>query len=246
MKRSPEKKELACAPLANLENYRRPLAEGEAAAKSLQTPPADCPLCPRLVTFRAANRERYPSYHNAPVPSFGPLEARLLILGLAPGLHGANQTARPFTGDYAGDLLYPTLLEEGWAEGSYGRSPEDGLRLLDCRIANAVRCVPPENKPVGNEVRTCREAFLRPTFQGLPNLTAIVTLGRIAHDSTVRALGLPASALPFSHGAEQEAGPIRVFSSYHCSRYNTNTGVLTEEMFRDVFARVREYLGRSE
>lgn len=242
MKRSPEKKELACAPLANLENYRRPLAEGEAAAKSLQTPPADCPLCPRLVTFRAANRERYPSYHNAPVPSFGPLEARLLILGLAPGLHGANQTARPFTGDYAGDLLYPTLLEEGWAEGSYGRSPEDGLRLLDCRIANSVRCVPPENKPTAGEIATCRP-FLQREMTAMPNLRAVLALGRIAHDQLLSALGLKRASYPFAHGALHELPDgLLLADSYHCSRYNVNTGRLTPEMFRSVVRHLREML----
>lgn len=212
-------------------------------------PPRDCALCPRLSAFVAEWRANEPDWHNAPVPTFlpaGGAEAvRLLIVGLAPGLRGANRTGRPFTGDYAGTLLYETLIDFGFARGRFEARPDDSLELIDAAVTNAVRCVPPENKPVGSEVKTCREAFLRPTLRHLPNLAAIVTLGRIAHESTVRALGLPASALPFSHGAEQAAGPIRIFSSYHCSRYNTNTGVLTEKMFRDVFARVKGYLGEA-
>jgi len=205
-------------------------------------PPPDCPLCPRLASFRADNRKRFPDFHNDPVPSFGPLDAQLLVLGLAPGLRGANQTGRPFTGDYAGDLLYPTLLEEGWAEGRYDRRSDDGLRLRDCRIANAVRCVPPQNKPVAAEVNTCRR-FLVGRIAALPNLEAIVTLGQLAHHSTIRALEGRVHEHPFGHQATSQLGPYRITASYHCSRYNTNTGVLTAEMFEAVFREVRAALG---
>jgi uracil-DNA glycosylase family 4 len=193
------------------------------------------------VTFREAWRSREPDWFNAPVPSFGAREARLLIVGLAPGLQGANRTGRPFTGDYAGDLLYQTLLDHGFATGTYAARPDDGLMLLDARITNAVRCVPPENKPTGEEIAHCR-SFLRDTIAEMPNLTAIVALGRIAHDTTAVALGRRVSALKFGHGATHEVGKLTLFDSYHCSRYNTNTGVLTPQMFRAVFAAVRAYL----
>ncbi|MFC5067947.1 uracil-DNA glycosylase [Flaviflagellibacter deserti] len=204
-------------------------------------PPHDCPLCPRLVAFRETWRERAPTWHNAPVRSFGPENAELLIIGLAPGLQGANRTGRPFTGDWAGDLLYATLLEFGFATGVYDERPDDGLELVGARIVNAVRCVPPQNKPVGAEINTCRQ-FLTGEFEGLPNVKAVVLLGRIAHESTLRALGAPMNAAKFGHGAEHDIGRIRLFDSYHCSRYNTNTGRLTTDMFRAVFARVQEYL----
>jgi len=203
--------------------------------------PRDCPLCPRLVTFRAANAAGEPSWFNGAVPSFGDSRARLIVLGLAPGLRGANRTGRPFTGDYAGDLLYETLLDFGFARGHYAASPDDTLELADCLITNAVRCVPPENKPVGAEIATCR-TFLVPTIARFPNLRAVLALGSIAHQSTVRALGGRVAAYPFKHGGQLMAGGITLFSSYHCSRLNTNTGVLTPQMFRDVFARVREHL----
>jgi uracil-DNA glycosylase family 4 len=201
----------------------------------------DCPLCPRLVAFRSGWRAREPGWHNAPVPSFGPVEARLLIVGLAPGLQGANRTGRPFTGDFAGDLLYATLRDYGFTKGDYAARPDDGLTLVDARITNAVRCVPPENKPLGEEIANCR-GFLKATIAEMPNLAAILPLGRIAHDSTVAALGRRRSALPFGHGATHPVDGITLFDSYHCSRYNTNTGVLTAEMFRKVFAAVRRYL----
>ncbi|HYW62544.1 MAG TPA: uracil-DNA glycosylase [Bradyrhizobium sp.] len=201
-------------------------------------PSPDCPLCPRLVAFRQAARAREPGWFNSPVPSFGDADARLLIVGLAPGLQGANRTGRPFTGDFAGDLLYGTLLDYGFAEGAYRARPDDGLRLVDCRISNAVRCVPPQNKPLPIEIHTCRR-FLIATMQAMPRLRAVVALGRIAHDSMLKALGLRAGLAPFAHGAVHEAGKLRLYDSYHCSRYNTNTGVLTTEMFRSVFARVR-------
>jgi uracil-DNA glycosylase family 4 len=204
-------------------------------------PDQNCPLCPRLAAFRAETRARQPSWHNAPVSSFGDRNARVLIVGLAPGMQGANRTGRPFTGDYAGDLLYATLLEYGFARGKYEARPDDGLTLVDCRISNAVRCVPPQNKPLPAEINTCRP-FLAATMATMPKVTAIVMLGRIAHDTTLKALGLKAAAAPFAHGAVHKAGNIRLYDSYHCSRYNTNTGVLSPKMFRDVFARVRKDL----
>jgi uracil-DNA glycosylase family 4 len=204
-------------------------------------PPRDCGLCPRLKAFRDDWRQRQPGWFNAPVPAFGPITARLLIVGLAPGLQGANRTGRPFTGDYAGDLLYETLLHFGFARGTYEARPDDGLELVDARIANAVSCVPPENKPTGGEIATCRR-FLTATIAEMPNLRAVVALGRIAHESTVTTLGAKRAAAPFGHGRQAVIGSVTLFSSYHCSRYNTNTGVLTTEMFRAVFAAVRAYL----
>ena len=205
-------------------------------------PGHDCPLCPRLAAFRQEWREREPAWHNAPVPSFGDANARLAIVGLAPGLRGANRTGRPFTGDFAGDLLYRTLLDFGFAEGEYRADPADGLKLRDAAIVNAVRCVPPQNKPLPVEIATCRR-FLIATLTGMPKVAAILVLGRIAHDSTVAALGLKRSAAPFAHGAVHQVRPgLTMHDSYHCSRYNTNTGVLTEAMFRDVFARIGERL----
>ena len=204
-------------------------------------PGRDCALCPRLEAFRQEWRRREPVWFNAPVPSFGSPSARLLIVGLAPGLQGANRTGRPFTGDHAGVLLYETLSRFGFAKGSYGARPDDGLELVDARIANAVRCVPPENKPTGAEIATCR-GFLESTVAQMPELRAIVSLGRIAHDTSVAALGARRSAVPFGHGACHAVGRVQLFDSYHCSRYNTNTGVLTTEMFRSVFAHVRAFL----
>jgi uracil-DNA glycosylase family 4 len=201
-------------------------------------PGRDCPRCPRLVAFRNTWREREPSWFNAPVPSFGPRDARLLIVGLAPGMQGANRTGRPFTGDYAGDQLYATLLEYGFAKGTYQACPDDGLKLIDCRIANAVHCVPPQNKPLPIEINTCRQ-FLVANLEAMPNLRAIIALGRIAHDSVLKPLKLKASQAPFGHGAVHQAGAFRLYDSYHCSRYNTNTGVLTPDMFRSVFAKVK-------
>lgn len=217
-------------------------SRSEAARSSRQplavVPDRDCPLCPRLVTFREANRAREPSWHNAPVAPFGDLEARLLIVGLAPGMQGANRTGRPFTGDYAGELLYSTLLEYGFARGTYQARPDDGLKLVDCRIANAVHCVPPQNKPLPVEINTCRQ-FLVANLESMPNLRAIVALGRIAHDSVLKPLNLKGSQAPFGHGAVHQAGRFKLYDSYHCSRYNTNTGVLTPDMFRSVFAKVK-------
>jgi uracil-DNA glycosylase len=193
------------------------------------------------VAFRTDWRARKPGWFNAPVPSFGPLDARLLIVGLAPGLRGANRTGRPFTGDYAGDLLYATLKEHGFARGDYDERADDTLELVDSRITNAVRCVPPENKPTPAEINTCRD-FLVPTIAEMKRLRAIVALGRIAHESVVKSLGAKRSAAAFSHGSTSKIGALTLFSSYHCSRYNTNTGVLTPEMFGAVFKAVRSYL----
>lgn len=186
-------------------------------------------------------RQLHPDWFNAPVPTFGTEDARLLIAGLAPGVAGANRTGRPFTGDFAGELLYGTLIKFGFARGQFKADPQDGLALQDAMIANAVRCVPPQNKPLPAEIRTCN-AFLRARMDALPQLTAIVALGRVAHDGVLTALGAKKSAHPFSHGGEHQIGSLRVFDSYHCSRYNTNTGVLTTEMFHAVFGRVRAYL----
>ena len=207
------------------------------------SPPSNCPLCPRLAAFRSEIRVREPDWFNAPVPAFGSADASLLIVGLAPGLQGANRTGRPFTGDYAGDLLYPTLLEHGFARGEYLERVDDGLELVDCRIGNAVHCVPPQNKPTPAEINTCRQ-FLIGLLENMPRLRAIVALGRIAHDSSVKALGLRAAQAPFKHGAVHQAGRLRLYDSYHCSRYNTNTGVLTPAMFQAVFARVRADLAQ--
>jgi uracil-DNA glycosylase family 4 len=212
------------------------------AAANAAEPDRDCPLCPRLAAFRHANRKREPDWFNAPVPNFGSDKSRLLIVGLAPGLRGANRTGRPFTGDYAGDLLYATLIEFGFAKGRFEARPDDTLQLVDARIANAVRCVPPENKPLPTEIRTCNR-FLGATFAEMPQLAAIVALGRIAHDAVAIALDVKRSRFPFSHGAKHKiAGHLTLFDSYHCSRYNTNTGVLTPAMFRAVFRSARSYL----
>jgi uracil-DNA glycosylase family 4 len=217
------------------------MTRAEIAARALD-PARDCILCPRLAAFRDEARRRIPEGYNAPVPSFGDRAGRLLVVGLAPGLQGANRTGRPFTGDYAGDLLYATLTEFGFANGRFAARIDDGLELADCLLTNAVRCVPPENKPVGDEIGTCR-TFLSATLADMSNLEAVVALGRIAHESVVRALGAAPSRMPFGHAAQHEIGGIRLYDSYHCSRYNTNTGRLTPEMFRAVFAAVRASLG---
>ena len=202
-------------------------------------PGRDCPRCPRLVAFRDSWRQREPSWFNAPVDSFGPLDARLLIVGLAPGLRGANRTGRPFTGDYAGDLLYTTLEDFGFARGNYQAHADDGFELVDCRITNAVRCVPPENKPTPQEIATCRD-FLKATMAEMSDLRAVVALGRIAHDTFVAARGARRSEFPFAHGRAHLMAAITLIDSYHCSRYNTNTGVLTLQMFRDVIAQAHK------
>jgi len=198
-------------------------------------PSRDCPRCPRLVAFRERHRATHPDWHNAPVPSFGTGDARLLIVGLAPGLKGANCTGRPFTGDYAGDLLYATLLKFGLAEGTYLERADDGLRLKGVRITNAVRCVPPENKPEPTEIKSCRP-FLIEEMASLGRLKAILALGTLAHTQVLATLGLRQTAYKFSHQAQHVLPDgIVLADSYHCSRYNTNTGRLTTEMFEAVF-----------
>ncbi len=222
------------------------LNEGPARVRPLPTEfppeaPKDCPLCPRLVAFRNEAAEREPSWFNGAVPSFGEENARLLIVGLAPGLRGANRTGRPFTGDYAGDLLYSTLLAYGFARGTYRASPDDGLALVDCMITNAVRCVPPQNKPLPEEIHTCRGYFTA-RLSALPRLKAVMVLGRVAHDQMLTTLKLRKAAYPFSHGARHDLAGFAMFDSLHCSRLNTNTGRLTTEMFHDVFRKVRTLL----
>jgi uracil-DNA glycosylase len=205
-------------------------------------PDRDCDLCPRLREFLLEHRRAHPDWHNAPVPSFGSLDARLLIVGLAPGLKGANLTGRPFTGDYAGDLLYATLLKMGFAAGTYAKSRDDGLELLDCRIANAVRCVPPQNKPIGAEQAACRP-FLVDEMAAMPNLSVILALGGLAHNAVLTTLGLRKKDYKFAHCAQYALPDGLVLAdSYHCSRYNTNTGRLTEAMFVDVFDGIRALL----
>ena len=209
------------------------------ASPSFQNPPRDCALCPRLAKFRDQNRTTFPDKFNAPVPAFGDPGAGLLIVGLAPGLRGANFSGRPFTGDWAGDLLYKTLLDFGFARGTYGARADDGLELVDCRIINAVRCVPPENKPTGPEIKQCG-AFLRDELAAMSNLKVILSLGKISHDAVLRTCGETLSAHPFAHGAVHRMAGITLLDSYHCSRYNTNTGRLTEAMFRAVFEKIRD------
>ena len=212
-------------------------------AGSRAEPGRDCPLCPRLVAYREDLRSGEPAWHNAPVetllPPGGRDAVRLLIVGLAPGVRGANRTGRPFTGDYAGDLLYATLSKFGLANDRFAARTDDGLELVGTAVTNAVRCVPPQNKPTGPEINACR-GFFTATIQSFPNLTTLVTLGRIAHDSTVRALGARLKDAPFGHGADalievSGSEKLRIVSSYHCSRYNTNTRVLTVPMFEAVF-----------
>ena len=210
-------------------------------ASTPEQPGHDCPLCPRLVEFRQKNRATFPEFHNAPVDSFGPLAARLLIVGLAPGLKGANRTGRPFTGDYAGDLLYATLRECGLAAGSYDRRADDGFALVDCRVTNAVRCVPPENKPTPAEVRQCREHYLTAEIAAMGRLSAILALGSIAHGAVLAALGLRPAGFRFGHAAQHALPDGRLLvDSYHCSRLNTNTGRLTEAMFDAVVSGLRQ------
>jgi uracil-DNA glycosylase len=205
-------------------------------------PPHDCPRCPRLVGFRHDNRRNYPDFFNGPVPNWGDASPGLMIVGLAPGLKGANRTGRPFTGDYAGDLLYATLRKFGLAAGLYDKRPDDGLALEGVLIANAVRCVPPQNKPTGDEIKTCRP-FLAATV-AVHKPRAFLVLGRIAHDTLLTTLGEKRSSFPFAHGAEHQlASGARLFDSYHCSRYNTNTNVLTTAMFEDVVGRAAKAVG---
>lgn len=199
------------------------------------TPAPDCSLCPRLVAFRTDNKAKFPDKHNAPVPSFGSLDAELLIVGLAPGLKGANFTGRPFTGDYAGDLLYETLLKTGLAKGTYEKHKDDGLELVNCRITNAVRCVPPENKPTTQEETACRP-FLVDEIKAMPHLKTIISLGLVSHKAVLKTFELTQSKYKFAHGAKHDLGEgITLLDSYHCSRYNTQTGRLTAPMFEGIF-----------
>jgi uracil-DNA glycosylase family 4 len=218
------------------------------ATKQPEAPPEapqDCPLCPRLVAFRHTVQAAHPDWFNGAVPSFGDVSGRFLVVGLAPGMQGANRTGRPFTGDYAGDLLYSSLARYGFSTGTFQARPDDGLQLNDAIISNAVRCLPPENKPTGAEILTCRQ-FLISRIKALPNLKVMLALGRIAHDSTVRALGAKPATAVFGHNKrhvlEGPNGPLILHDSYHCSRYNTNTGRLTERMFHDVFDAIRKDL----
>lgn len=218
---------------------------GTRLAKGVLGPeaPAQCLLCPRLVAYRHANAESEPAWFNGAVPSFGSDDAELLIAGLAPGRNGANRSGRPFTGDYAGDLLYATLLEFGFATGHYRARLDDGLALTRTMITNAVRCAPPQNKPTPQEIMTCRPYFIA-RIAALPNLKIILALGRIAHDQTLAALNVKRSAHAFAHGARHALPDGRVlYDSFHCSRYNTNTGRLTPDMFRSVFAAISHELG---
>lgn len=203
--------------------------------------PRDCALCPRLVAYRGQNKREEPRWFNGPAPSFGDGAAQLLIVGLAPGRTGANRTGRPFTGDFAGELLYGTLLKLGLAEGVYGADPADGLTLKGAMITNAVRCAPPENKPTPQEIATCRN-FLTARMAALANLRAILALGAIAHDSVLRAHDIRPTDAKFGHGVETPLpSGRRMFSSYHCSRYNTQTNRLTAAMFEDVMARAQAW-----
>ena len=208
-------------------------------------PPADCPLCPRLAAYRQSNRTAHAAWFNAPVPSFGALDARLLIVGLAPGVRGANRTGRPFTGDFAGDLLYRTLLHFGLAHGRYLADPGDGLTLRDCRVTNAVRCVPPANLPTPAEIGTCNR-FLAAEVAAMPRLRGVLALGGTAHNAALRVHGVRPARVPFRHGAIHDLPGDRLLAdSYHVSRLNTNTGRLTEAMFHSVVASLLERIGRS-
>jgi uracil-DNA glycosylase family 4 len=205
----------------------------------MQLPPKDCQLCPRLCDFRRVNQQKFPDYFNGAVPAFTAPYVKLLVVGLAPGLHGANNTGRPFTADYAGDLLYPTLIKFGFARGDYQEHVNDGLQLIDARITNAVRCVPPENKPTPAEINTCNQ-FLKSELAALQS-RVILALGLVAHQAVLRALGLKVAAMKFGHGTEYALpGGAILLSSYHCSRYNTSTKRLTTEMFESIFARAQK------
>lgn len=210
-------------------------------AAATAEPPRDCPLCPRLVAYRAENQAANPGWFNGPAPSFGDVSGRLLVMGLAPGRQGANRTGRPFTGDFAGVLLYDTLIKQGFASGTYQARPDDGVTLHDCMITNAVRCAPPGNKPTPQEETTCRP-FLLARLDQMPNLKVIVTLGDVARRNVLKALGLPGSHGAPGHGSETTAAGYHLINSYHCSRLNTNTGRLTPEMFEAIFRRAKVLL----
>ena len=205
-------------------------------------PNKNCRICPRLYEYRTENQKTYPGWYNAPVNSFGDINGKLLVVGLAPGLRGANRTGRPFTGDWAGDLLYQALAKFGFSRGTYAGEATDGLALENCRITNAVRCLPPQNKPIGQEIGACN-VFLKQEISNMSNLKVIMALGLIAHNATLNALEKRKSQHKFTHGASFElTSDIKLISSYHCSRYNTNTRRLTNEMFFDVFREIREII----
>lgn len=209
-------------------------------------PALNCDLCPRLTQFRKENQAQYKDWFNAPVPSFGDPNAELLIIGLAPGLKGANRTGRPFTGDFAGHLLYSTLLKYGFAKGRFEERIDDSLTLVNCKITNAVRCVPPENKPTTSEIKTCQQ-FLNATLKHHKKLKVIIALGKIAHDSFIEIMGLKKSAYPFGHTIIHQLNThilkdIVLIGSYHCSKYNTSTKRLTEPMFHQVFEKAIPFL----
>ena len=204
-------------------------------------PPTDCNLCPRLCDFRMQNRKQYPTFHNAPVPSFGYMDAELLVVGLAPGLKGANQTGRPFTGDYAGLVLYSALKKYGFAVGDYKERADDGFTLVNCRITNAVRCVPQENKPEPSEIKNCNR-FLVAEIKAMPKLKTILSLGLVSHNAVLKALGYKPSFAQFTHGAAHNLGATTLIDSYHCSRYNINTGRLNQAMFDEVVKQIRGWL----
>ena len=202
--------------------------------------PYSCRKCPRLATFLDEQRVLRPDYFNGPVPNFYAPDPKLIVIGLAPGMHGANRTGRPFTGDWAGDLLYAAMDTYGFSSGQYNQTADDGLILNDAMITNVVRCLPPQNKPIASEINTCRDSYHKTQLEALPDAKVLLCLGKISHDSTVRALGLRLSAYKFGHGTEYTDPRGRtILSSYHCSRYNTNTKRLTEAMFFDIFKRAR-------
>ena len=203
-------------------------------------PQKDCNLCPRLVKFRQNNISKFPHYHNGTVPSFGPIDAEILVVGLAPGLNGANQTGRPFTNDYAGDILYPALQKFGFAQGNYQKKADDTFELINVRITNSVRCVPPQNKVTSEEIKTCGD-FLIKEISSMSNLKIILTLGGVAHNAVLGVLGYKKSLHKFSHGAihQLKKHNIIMINSYHTSRYNINTGRLTPEMFENVIEQIK-------
>lgn len=208
----------------------------------LLIPKRSCRLCPRLAEYRRSNQKEHPDWHNAPVPSLGSLRAEFLVVGLAPGVGGANRTGRPFTGDGAGDLLYPSLIRFDFASGHFDRRPDDSLKLRNCRITNAVRCVPPANRPVAAEIRTCLK-FLESEMEAMPRLRVVLALGRVAHDCVLRVQKSKPSQYPFIHGGRHQLDDLVLHSSYHCSRYNTNTGRLTTEGFERVIRAIRREIG---
>lgn len=206
----------------------------------VQAPSLDCSLCPRLVEYRTANRAKFPDKFNAPVPGFGDMDAELLIVGLAPGLKGANFSSRPFTGDYAGDLLYATLIKFGYARGSYAAHKDDRLTLINCRITNAVKCVPPENKPTTQETQICMDTYLKDELAAMPKLKTILSLGLISHNAVLKVFNHKMAGFKFGHGATHHiTDNITLVDSYHCSRYNTQTRRLTTPMFEDIFETIQ-------